>query len=392
MKQLDKLKNIGHKNILIAVGFFLLHFTLIFSQSYYASKTKYYSAPSSAARQWHTWLDLNRWDSGHYKSLVEYGYVTKYGSASPSAGWYPGYPLIAAPIKHALGIESYLTFSILSFIFTFLFWLSLWSKKLESSLKKEAKLVVSICVLLWPGSFFYFAGMTEPLVALICLWLFYFWNQKTRYAGFILMGFATMVKQVFLPLQIVQIALYIKRNGFKKTIPAQFIIGISGYLLFGFYCLYHFKDFFYSTTVLYNNFGHGLNPLNSINMNLFAKSFSNKEVIFAFICLQVILIYIGMVVKTYFTKRKWSYSSLYLGLCAWAYLAVHITTSATNTRMPWTSILRYQTANIFFFIILGQLLSKRTRWVYLALLPLMWLAFELQRTYLADYWRYVWVS
>ena len=165
--------------------FFIVHGGLIVHHTYYdASLRNTRSFPHASSpdepKRWHNWLDLNRWDSGCYETITREGYRDPWNPGRPRyvIQWFPGYPLVARFFLALFGCKVTLIFSLLSVLFTLAFWLLLWSPVMIGVLGKKVTEISSVIILCWPGAYYWFAGMTEPLVGLIMLLIIYLWFSQ----------------------------------------------------------------------------------------------------------------------------------------------------------------------------------------------------------------------
>ena len=103
---------------------FLLHGGLILHHTYFtASKHNTRVFPKTARgrgiimppERWHNFLDLNRWDSYHYETILLRGYHDSRDPSKPALAiqWYPGYPLLAKGIYRLTGWKVTFIFSLL---------------------------------------------------------------------------------------------------------------------------------------------------------------------------------------------------------------------------------------------------------------------------------------
>jgi hypothetical protein len=396
----------------LAVGllFFAIHFLLIFHHVYVDASQK--GARISPGRHlefprpWHNWLDLNRWDAGHYENIIVNGYrnAAQPHTPRPTIQWYPGYPLLAKSLCAITGAKPTLVFSGLSVVFTLAFWLVLWSPGMTAHFGRKTILLVSLLILCWPGSFIWFAGMTEPLVALLLVLILYLWVTRRPAWIFPVLGLATFTKQPFVPAALVIILLDRLANGRKILASLSLLlISVSGFIAFGAYTFFCFGDFFASSTMASKAFGILVNPFSLVDLANYARHIDTLNGAVAAATVLFLLAWglklvapkqTGPFLKALFFRNPAPVSTeLFLWSVALAYTAFVVLGSAYNQTLPFMSMLRYQSVNVCLFFLLAILLRPVAGWkLMLMMVPLVWIGLYWQNVLTVNYWLWKWVT
>jgi hypothetical protein len=365
-----------------------------------ARDTRSFPHPRSIAepRRWHNFLDLNRWDSAHYERIVLEGYRNREHPDRPLSTmlWYPGYPLLAKAIFLASGARVTLIFSLLSASLTLAFWLLLWTRGSREIFGARAVAVASVLVLCWPGSFYWFAGMTEPLVALLLLAVLLAWFRRhpTAMAG--ALGYATSVKQVFLPAALAMLALDLVQNRPRfAPFAARTALALAGFLAFGIYSRAAFGSFTAPSDLVLRTFHIEFSLLGIFDVPNYLRHLGDPSGL-ATGASMAILALLALRLPRHW--RAWRASpetprALPVGFVLW-WLALAYTTSLVAGKAyasdPFASMLRYQTANVPLFLLVAQELSQRRLALLLAPVALLLLAWQQRLAVL--YWSWSWIG
>jgi hypothetical protein len=355
---------------------------------------------------WHRTFDLNRFDSVNYRRIVISGYHDVENPLIPHEviRWYPGYPAIAKGVAWLTGWSIYGVFSGLSALFTLCFWLLLWTPKMILIFGRSGLFAVSSLIICWPGAFFWFSGMIEPLVGLLSLVILQLWLTKRLNWLVIVIGYATSVKQVFVPLALGVIILDLVRNHtaiWKVFLRA--LIALSGFMAFGFYSWLSFGNFFASNDYMVKLAGYQLSILNLFNLKLYVSNIGTKEGFIAIASLIFLFIEYLRISKEcngwrhlFLIWRRPATPSVdfILWWSAFVCTAFFIIGSADTAFGNFIGMLRYQTTNIFLFLLFACHFRKIKRWcvTILTLTPLLVTLVYLQRKYVVQYWLGQWVS
>lgn len=223
-------------------------------------------------------------DGVHYLRLVESGYVD-----TGTQAFFPLYPLLTSLISQLTGLNAYISGLILSWTSLTLSLLVLWD------LYPKQKNLQTICLLLFPTSFFLLGIYTESLFLLLSLGFFLSLKKERYVLASVLAGLASATRLVgiFLALALA-ISLY-RRYRLTRPIYSLCLLAISitGLLL---YCLY-----------LYTNFG---DPLMFLHVqSLFGASRSDGELI---LLPQVLYRYLKMI--TTVDPTSFAYQRIWLEL------------------------------------------------------------------------------
>ncbi len=358
-----------------------------------------------APQRWHNYLDLNRWDSAQYEDIVLEGYHDPNDPSKPleTVQWYPGYPAIAKFIYMGTGLKVSLIFSTLSVLFTFLFWAFLWLPTMVHHFGLKTITLTSVIIVCWPGAFYWFAGMTEPLVALLLVMTVFCWVTNRFNWIVAMLAFASSVKQVFIPIAISLFTLEIVKSHPHplKTFLKAFI-SISGFLAFGLYCWIHFGNFFTSSNMCIVEFKKNISLSNLINISHYARNFwkINGAVAFAsmFFLFVTGINFIDRIkslnqLKGMFkTPIREIPDDISLWWMALAYTSFSVLGDAFGL-WPFMSMLRFQTVNIPLLLLIGLQL-RNTHWMKIICLifPLIWMFIFWQIVWTSRYWNWGWLA
>jgi Gpi18-like mannosyltransferase len=124
-----------------------------------------------------------RWDAGIYMSIADHGYTLTHCRVSPqyppgswcgSAGWFPGYPVLLAPL-YSLGLPRVATAVFVSWVFDFAVLVLLWEGFLRR-LNTPIRYVALVFAAFVPGGVYMHAAYPMSMAAffmLLCLYLLY---------------------------------------------------------------------------------------------------------------------------------------------------------------------------------------------------------------------------
>jgi hypothetical protein len=390
--------------IWIAMGFFLIHSGMTFFSTYYfASKQntvafENHIQDTKEPTRWHNYLDLNRWDSAHYEEIATEGYVRNFYDENETLKviiWYPGYPLIARGVQALTQLPMTAVFSLLSALFTMTFWLLLWSTPLRALLGIKSLLIASLFILCWPGSYYWFAGMTEPLVGLFLIGIIILY-QKDRWnslAG--LLAVATSVKQVFLALTLAcSIVDLIKHKDNKRAVLGRFLLSCTGFIAFEIYGRVQFGHFFTSAKMGIAWFNKQVSLFSIIDLTNYASNFWHYENQIAFFSMLFLLI---VLTGSGLNWIKPIYNGSIDTICFLWWLALAYTTFviAGNGvgRLPFSSLLRFQTVNIPIILLIAWKLRTIPTWRLIMLFtPIVYIMFYWKNDFVIRYWNWHWIS
>jgi hypothetical protein len=390
--------------IWMALGFFVIHVGMtVFSTYYFASKqdTVAFEKKRDRVREptrWHNYLDLNRWDSAHYERIAEEGYVQNYYAKAENPKliiWYPGYPLIARGVQALTNWQMTAVFSLLSFLFTMTFWLLLWSAPLRDLLGTKSLVIGSIFILCWPGSYYWFAGMTEPLIglALIGMIILFHKDKWNGLAG--LLALATSVKQVFLALALAcSIVDLIKHKNDKLAVLGRFLLSCAGFIAFEIYGWLQFGELFASAKMGTVWFDKDVSFFSIVNLSNYASNFWRYENQVAFFSMLFLLI-VSMESGTSWIKSICDRSvdaSFFLWWLALAYTTFVIVGNGAGQN-SFASLLRFQTVNIPIILLIAWKLRTIPTWRLIALsTPIVYIMLYWNNEFIVRYWNWRWVS
>lgn len=390
--------------IWIAMGFFVIHCGMTFFSTYYfASKQDTVAfenriQDTKEPTRWHNYLDLNRWDSAHYEEIAQEGYVRNYYDENEKLKviiWYPGYPLIARGVQALTHLRMTAVFSLLSVLFTMTFWLLLWSAPLRDLLEIKSLLIASLLILCWPGSYYWFAGMTEPLIGLflIGIIILYQKNKWNSLAG--LLALATSVKQVFLALTLACSFIdLIKHKNNKRAVLGRFLLSCAGFIAFEIYSRVQFGHFFASAKMGIAWYEKEVSFFSIINLTNYASNFWHYENQIAFFSMLFLLIVLtgsgSNWIKSIYNK---SIDPIcFLWWLALAYTTFVIVGNGVG-RLPFSSLLRFQTVNIPIILLIAWSLRTIPTWRLIMLFtPIVYIMLYLRNDFIIRYWNWHWIS
>jgi hypothetical protein len=377
----------------IGLVFFLVHVGLIAFHTWVRASdwnTVPIPAPPPVFRpgmpdHWGNALDLNRWDSVLYEDIVRTGYPDAADPSRPShrVMWFPGYPLIAWVAHRATGLKITLVFSLLSAACTLGFWLLLWSPLLVETLGTRALGVASVLILCWPGAFYWFDGMPEPMALLLFMVAIHCWLAKRRWPLALVLGLATGVKQFFAAVALTFLLLELWETGrITASLVARSLVSIAGLLLFLTYCGLAFGDplvHFRMVPAHYDMAPTLTNVLDPRPVLRAWPSIGGKTMAVTLVALALSAVPCLRGPRPHAT----------LWWLAAAVAAFFISSSANNP----ISMLRHQTTNAPLALVAALMFVQLPRRVTVALLvPLAALGLVLQSKLTVDYWMWRWVS
>lgn len=400
-----------------AIICFALHFGLIFHHVYITAShhgKRPFPPPSRAFVEknhttlptaWHPVFDMNRWDSAHYEIITKHGYRSQEANERyyHPIMWYPGYPLAAGLVQRVTGLPTTLVFSILSLAFTFTFWVLLWSPPITDTLGIKAITVSSLLIIAWPGSYYFFAGMTEPLVCLLLLLSLMLWLRNKSIHSGVVLALGTAVKQLFVPVALAYFGLNLLKNR-KRPLKHSliFLLSLTGFFCFGIYGYLYFGNFFISSDTCLAMFEKKLNILSVIDIRHYARHFWKINGITAFAGMALL---VGMV-PSVLTNRpgspglpallKKTQDTLPVNLVLW-WVALAMTSffilGDAYGETPYMSMLRFQTTNIPLFLLVGyQMRHHAWSTLLFLLLPLVALFLIWQQSFTILYWGWRWIA
>jgi len=397
-------------HLMIPLALFFTHLSLTTFHTYYsASKQATVDhSPHPHVRnpvKWHRFLDLNRWDSAHYETIVKHGYRKENEPSKPRFAviWYPGYPLIAKAVWKLTNWKVTAVFSLLSFLFTLSLWFLLWSKTSLLKFGPKTLGLTSAFLLCWPGSFYWFAGMTEPLAGLISIALVIFWIKKARIPALVLLAYSTSVKPTLVPFAITYVVLdYFYNRPKERHLWLNLIAANSGFLLYGVYCWYNFGSFFTSVKLNSESYNNAPSISSVFDPRLHAEHIFEYKGLIA----TSVLVYLLFELLYFFRKRGLRDLRLILNrksldfpitFVLWALTInqtlIFIYGQANNSVNPLNSMMRYHTPVIPLFLLLGIRLRPLKLWQLLILgIPCFWILIYWQNEFAVRYWNFRWVD
>ena len=354
---------------------------------------------------WHNYLDLNRWDSLHYRDIVVNGYqrANDPSQASHLIMWYPGYPLLARLLYLATGWRVTFILSLLSLIFTALFWLLLWSSPFVTRLGVKVLGLASVLMVLWPGSFFWFAGMSEAPIGFLLVLCLYLWFKDQHGWLWVVLGVATFTKQVFVPLALAFWMLEILRHRPQPVIAlGKLLLALSGYLAFGSYSYFKFGNFFLPSQLHITTYGKQLTLFSLVDFNHYAQFILTVEGFVAFASMQLLLIESLRIPHFWSNWRQMIIrrpepvamrEEMVLWWLALAATSFYIFGCAYTRDNPFGSMVRYQAVNLPFFLLLACRFRPVSWWkTALVWLPVGYIWFYWLWRFIVLYWAGHWVS
>ena len=399
--------------MLAGILFFLIHASLIAHHTYFSASKRNTVMPPPRAKvfgpapweQWSNVFDLNRWDAILYEEIAKNGYPPPNANGSESflLVWFPGYPLLVRLLSNAMRQPIPPILSLVSAIGTLAFWLLLWSSPImRRTLGLKSLTIVSILILIWPGAFFWFAGMTEPLIALLTLAVIVAWISDRSTAALVLCGLGTSIKQVFAPIGLILVSIrwLRKRPGPIRTL-SWLALSWSGLLAYSIYCWIVHGDFIAYAHAARPIYGRVITLRAFIdipNFFQYAQTMNGGSAI-ANYGLVIVTAAIWLVhQRGKGTWREMAGGEIPLSFFLWtvggACMALYISFDAYGfSPYRFTNFLRYQTTNVAHFLLAAYLLRQaRTRILCLGLLPLAAVGLYWQNELTVRYWNWWWVS
>ncbi|MBI4861408.1 MAG: hypothetical protein HY815_14285 [Candidatus Riflebacteria bacterium] len=240
--------------ILAAVLCFLVHLALVAHHTCVtASRFDTVIAPPQPAGNfgtsplgvWSNSLGLNRWDALLYELIATKGYPARAddGELPPTLTWFPGYPLLVRATMLVTGQPAPVTLGLVSAVSTLSFWLLLWSPALRHAFGERSMALCSVLILIYPGAFFWFAGMTEPLTGLLTLVIVHGWITGRRAVVLATLALATLIKQVFAPVGLTVVALEALRSRPKPWVALGWLVAAwAGLIAHSAHCWIRYGD------------------------------------------------------------------------------------------------------------------------------------------------------
>ncbi len=390
--------------IWIALGLFVVHGALTLVSTYYfASKQDTVEFENRRKRvrepeRWHNYLDLNRWDAAHYERIAEEGYVRNFFDEADDPKliiWYPGYPLIARGAQALTGLPMTAVFSLLSALFTLAFWQLLWSATLRELLGTKGLLIASLFILAWPGSYYWFAGMTEPLVGLLLIGIVIFY-RKNRWSWVAAsLALATSIKQVFLALALAcSIVDWLEHKNQKLAVLGRFLLSCSGFIAFEIYGRIQLGHFFASGKAGIDWFDKQVSLFSIVDLNNYAADFWSYENQIAFFSMLFLLgVLTGSGSSWIKSIRTGSIDAIgFLWWLALAYTTFIIVGNGVG-RLPFSSLMRFQTVNIPIVLLIAWSLRSTPTWRLVALFtPVLYIMLYWRNQFTVGYWSWNWIS
>ncbi|MGD9781037.1 MAG: hypothetical protein AB7V14_02670 [Kiritimatiellia bacterium] len=393
--------------LLAGVVFFLIHAALVVHHVYFcASKRGTVDAPNPPAffepaplRQEDHSYALNRWDALLYESIARHGYQPPTDVLLP---WFPGYPILVKGVALATGLPIPSTLTLLSAVATLGFWLLLWSPRMRSALGSKTLSMAGILVLIWPGAFFWFAGMTEPWVAFLMLAAIVAWLSNRRAAAMVLCGLAASVKQVFALVGCILVLLRWRKER-PRPIPVflWLITTWSGLLAYAFYCaVFHGSPLAFAQAG-YPVYGRVMTLRALFDLPNFARHAwtLNGGTAIAVYGLALAAAAVWLVrQRGRIAWREMAKGEIPLSVFFWtvggACMALYIAFDAYGfSPFRFTNFLRYQTTNVAHFLLAAYVLRQvRTRTLCLLLIPLAAVGLYWQNELAVRYWNWWWVA
>ncbi|MCX6826786.1 MAG: hypothetical protein NTV06_05935 [candidate division Zixibacteria bacterium] len=309
------------------------------------------------------------WDIRQYVNISEQGYQVypctpgveyPQGRICGNPGWHPFWPIVAAAIRPLLGGSSRLTFILLPYLFSFLFFLMLF-RFVEIHYNRNAATVALLAIAFGPGSFYLITGFPYALFMLLFisyLFLLYGSSGIKREIGLFALGWAiSLTYPTGILLAILPSAWYIFSGNDYRASPKTmtfwlqlikyaipFILGpllLWGYFYFrfdDFLLQFHFQEKF--------NRLNWANPLVAIGGSLTKYSLFSPE--------NAVLLWYGLIFLLFISNRMrkefWILA-----------LAFYLFSPATGTTM---SIYRHYLIILPSYIMIGT--SSRPLWLKLA--------------------------
>jgi len=195
---------------------------------------------------------LIQWDARLYLSIARDGYEMYPCEYNPSyicgnVGWFPMYPLVGS-IVASVGLDHRLAMLGLS-------WAALWLAMLllyrlvAKKWDDRTALLTLICMLLYPGSFYFLTAFPYAMFLLLVVLVFYL--VETRRYGWLALPCAMLAVTYPSGIVVLLPLLWILVSSFKELSPKERFSLIGGVVAVGLalllYCLYYwyrFDDFF----------------------------------------------------------------------------------------------------------------------------------------------------
>lgn len=200
------------------------------------------------------------WDPSAYMCIGFYGYYQPDIHKIPFIAFFPGYPIIVRIIyllTHSLYPLLYYTPSI------FMFFLSIYYLYLlleTFNFNKKTIITTLLFYIFYPTSFFAFSSHNVSALNLFSILTFYNVRKKNFLLASIFSGIGTLFGPMAVFLSIIVVLGYVHQNNerfdvnliintiknkkYLKNIILYSILSVSGILLFSFYCLFAFHNFF----------------------------------------------------------------------------------------------------------------------------------------------------
>ena len=316
-------------------------------------------------------------------------------------------PLLARAVHTVLGGPIGAAFTGLSALFALGFWLLLWAPPLVETLSVRTLVIASALILATPGSFFFFDGMTESLVALLLLALVVLWRQERFPAVVPVLALATAAKQVFVPIAVALFGL--RALAWRPRRPAVFALqalgAVAGFVLFGLYSWYAFGDFLMSTHYSTEAFRKQISLFNLVNLTHYARALPTFEGMVAFSSV-VFLLATGLrlfgsveQVRSLPERLRVTRSRDGLEIVLWTLASAYTAFCVLGNAMseppypPFQSFLRFQTINTPLVLLLAASLGRFSNGQLAAFgIPLAWVGLYWQIDMTVRYWAWIWIS
>jgi hypothetical protein len=216
---------------------------------------------------WH----LHRADSNFYESIAKNGYLypglsgadildgktnqlidSSYASANVknnNVGFFPLYPYLARLLYSLFNIDVRWSLTAVSWLFSLLFWYTLFSRPMRLSFGNETVVWSALFVFFFPSSFFLLANYTESLLAFLMIFILKDFvglgdssnNKRINFTVASRLGILGLAKATVLPLTAVVWLCSIRK--YKIINQLKWIaVALSGFLIFLIYCAIFFKD------------------------------------------------------------------------------------------------------------------------------------------------------
>jgi hypothetical protein len=351
---------------------------------------------------WHPIFDLQRWDAILYAGIAANGYASPASPHTPThlINWFPGLPLLARGLHALTGWTYPLTLAALGAACTLAFWLVLWSRSSRTAFGSPTVAATAALVLLWPGSFFWFAGMTEPLVALLSLVIIVWWVEERYWCVAMLLAFSTAVKQVFTVVAVALAGLrWVRSRPHALRVALELIVACSGIVAFCAYCAHAFGDPLAWLHMGMRIFG-GRTPHQPFDIGRFLRFATTTDGSVALGSVALVAAAAALLLPTVrreglgvLTKGPLSPPGVDLLLWTLAASTTALFLAADAIVGTIASMPRYQTVNIPLLLLCGRALTRvPPLWRYLLLVVLFIATFWLGVRFTGAYWRWEWVA